>query len=50
MKSKPALSEGSLTSKPTWSNACGYSTTSAFFVLCFGAGRREAVSVAVLFL
>ena len=37
MKSNPALPGGSLTSKPTWSNAFGCSATSAFFVL---VGRR----------
>ena len=33
MKSNPALSGGLLKSKPTWPNAFGSSTTSAFFVL-----------------
>jgi hypothetical protein len=39
MKSNSALPGGSLVSKPTWSNTCGCSTTSAFFVL---GGRRRA--------
>jgi hypothetical protein len=33
MKNNSALPGGSLKSKPTWSNACGCSATSAFFVL-----------------
>ena len=33
MKGNPAGLGGSLTSKPTWSNTYGCSTTSAFFVL-----------------
>jgi hypothetical protein len=33
MKGNLVLPGGSLQSKPTWSNAFGYSTTSAFFVL-----------------
>jgi hypothetical protein len=37
MQSNPASPGGSLTSKPTWSNACGCSATSAVFVL---VGRR----------
>ena len=40
MKSTPALPGGSLTSKPTWSNACGCSTTSAF--LCCALARAAA--------
>jgi len=32
MNSNPALPGGLLTSKPTWSNASGRSTTSAFFL------------------
>ena len=40
MKSNPAVPGGSLTSKPTWSNAFGCSATSAFF-LYVGIGRRE---------
>ena len=32
MKGTPVFLEGSLTSKPTWSNTSGCSTTSAFFV------------------
>src|ERR1035438_8390918 len=32
MKGPPAMREGSLRSKPTWSNTSRYSTTSAFFV------------------
>ena len=39
MNSNPAVPGGSLTSKPTWSNTCGCSATSAFVVL---AGRRGA--------
>jgi hypothetical protein len=31
-KGSPALLEGLLTSKPTWSNTSGYSAASAFFV------------------
>ncbi len=31
MKSNPAVPGGSLTSKPTWSNTSGCSTTSVFF-------------------
>jgi hypothetical protein len=37
VKGNSALPGGSLVSKPTWSNTCGCSTTSAFFVL--GGGR-----------
>jgi uncharacterized protein YbcI len=33
MKGNPAVPGGQLTSKPTWSNALGRSTTSAFFVV-----------------
>jgi hypothetical protein len=33
MKGNPALPEGSLTSRPTWSNTPGCSATSAFFFL-----------------
>ena len=36
MKSNPAMPGGSLKSKPTWSNTCRYSTTSAFFSLAVG--------------
>ena len=39
MKNNPAVPGGSLTSKPTWSNAFGCSATSAFFVF---VGRRGA--------
>jgi hypothetical protein len=46
MKSNLALPGGLLTSKPTWSNAFGCSTTSAF-LFYFGAGRRDAVSATV---
>src|SRR5688572_5762947 len=31
MKGNPARPRGPLTSKPTWSNTSGYSTTSVFF-------------------
>jgi hypothetical protein len=50
MKGIPAVPGGRLTSKPTWSNGSGCSTTSAFFCLCqhgvvAGArrGRRSIV-------
>ena len=33
MKGNPAVPESPLTSKPTWSNTSGCSTTSAFFSL-----------------
>ena len=33
-KGNPAISGGLLTSKPTWSNSSGYSTTPAFFFAC----------------
>jgi len=33
MKGNPAVPEGSLTSKPAWSNTCRYPTTPAFFSL-----------------
>ena len=35
MKGNPAVPGGPLTSKPTWWNTSGYSTTSAFFALSF---------------
>jgi hypothetical protein len=47
MKSNLALPGGLLTSKPTWSNTFGCSTTSALFLLYFGAGRRDAVPATV---
>ena len=33
MEGNPASRRGSLTSKPTWPDALGYSATSAFFVV-----------------
>jgi uncharacterized protein YbcI len=44
MKGNPGESGGPLPSKPTWSNASGYSTASAFFV-CGGAGRLQAMGM-----
>jgi hypothetical protein len=40
MKGNPAALGGLLTSKPTWSNSSGYSTTSAFFACCVGEARH----------
>jgi hypothetical protein len=52
LKGNPALPRGLLKSKPPWSNASGYSITSAFFVAgraehggIPAAGRREATGL-----
>ncbi len=44
MKGNPGESGGPLPSMPTWSNASGYSTTSAFFV-CGAAGPLQAIGM-----
>ena len=41
MKGSPAVPGGPLTSKPTWSNTSGCSTTSAFLVSAARAGRNQ---------
>ena len=42
MKGNPAVPGGPLTSKPTWSNTSGCSTTSAFCLLAVVRGRPQA--------
>src|SRR6478672_11727465 len=41
MRGNPAIPGGPLTSKPTWWNTSGCSTTSAFFSPCGGTGRPQ---------
>ena len=41
MKSNPAVSGGSLTSKPTWSNASRCSATSAFLFSALWDSRND---------